>query len=172
MVPPWSGSSPPSSRRWTSGPGRRRVILSSPQDIIEDAERLAGRKWIAWLAGEPDGRAAIRITPAAATPAGPKSTITIAEAGYYLGSPAWSPNGRWLYYLSEKNGRCSIFARELDPRTKVPAGDERQLFASTESRLMLNFPKGNGKIGVAADRIIFEATGMTGNIYLARPKKR
>jgi len=25
---------------------------------------------------------------------------------------------------------------------------------------------------VAADRIVFEAAGMTGNIYLARPKKR
>lgn len=152
--------------------GEKKVILSSPRDIIEDAGVSPDGQWIAWLAGEPDGRAAIRISPAAATPAGPKSTITIAEADYYIGQPAWSPNGRWLYYLSEKSGRCAIFARELDPRTKVPVGDERQLFASTESRLMLNFPKGNGKIGVAADRIIFEATGMTGNIFRARPKKR
>ena len=37
---------------------------------------------------------------------------------------------------------------------------------------MLNFPKGNGAIGVAKDRIIFEATAITGNIYLAKPKKR
>ena len=62
--------------------------------------------------------------------------------------------------------------RELDPGTKAPVGEEREVFASTESRLNLNFPKGNGTIGVAADRIIFEATSMIGNIYLAKPKKR
>ena len=152
--------------------GERTVVLSSPQDIIEDACLSPDGNWIAWLAGEPDGRAAIRISPATTRPAGSQDTITIAEADHYLGPPAWSPNGRWLYYLSEKDGRCAIFARELDPRTKAPVGDGRLVFASTESRLWLNFPKGNGKIGVAADRIIFEATAMIGNIYRAKPKKR
>ena len=152
--------------------GEKEVILSSPPDIVEDACVSPDGQWIAWLAGEPDGRAAIRISSAATRTAGARNTITIAEADYYLGQPAWSPNGRWLYYLSEKSGRCAIFVRELDPRTKVPVGDERRLFPSTESRLWLNFPKGNGKIGVAADRIIFEATGMIGNIYRAKPKKR
>jgi hypothetical protein len=36
---------------------------------------------------------------------------------------------------------------------------------------MLNFPKGNGSIGVAKDRIVFEATAMSGNIFQAKPKK-
>ena len=103
---------------------------------------------------------------------GVQDTITVAEADHFLGRPDWSPNGRWFYYLSEKNGRCSIFARQLDPRTQLPIGEEREVFVSTESRIMLNFPKGNGAMGVAADRIIFEATSMTGNIYLAKPKKR
>jgi serine/threonine protein kinase len=152
--------------------GERKVILSSPQDIIEDAGVSPDGKWIAWLAAEPDGRAAIRISPAGPPQPGTQSTITVAEADYFLGQPGWSPNGRWLYYLSEKNGRCSLFALELDPRTKVPVGEEREVFVSTESRLMLNFPKGNGAIAVAADRIVFEATAMTGNIYLAKPKKR
>ena len=152
--------------------GARKVVLASPQDIIEDAGVSPDGKWIAWLAGEPDGQAAIRISPVAGPRDGAQNTITIAEADYYLGKPDWSPNGRWLYYLSEKNGRCSIFARQLDPRTQVPVGEEREVFESTESRLMLNFPKGNGALSVAADRIIFEATGMTGNIYLAKPKKR
>ena len=152
--------------------GERRVILSSPQDIIEDASVSPDGKWIAWLAGRPDGRAAVRISPVERGPGEGESAITVAEADYYLGRPDWSPNGRWIYYLSEKNGRCSIFARPLDPRTKIPAGEEREVFASMESRLNLNFPKGNGTLAVAADRIVFEASAMIGNIYLAKPKKR
>jgi len=150
----------------------RTSVLSSGEDVIEDASLSPDGKWLAWLAGEPDGRVAIRITPFEARQGRPPRTITVAEAGYYLGSPAWSPNGRFLYYLSEKNGGCSLFVRELDPRTKEPAGDERKIDMSPERPLNLNFPKGNGAIGVAADRIVFEATDMIGNIYLAKPKKR
>jgi len=88
------------------------------------------------------------------------------------GSELPSPLGLGAVRLSEKNGRASIFVRQLDPLTKEPVGAEREVFASTGNRLNLNFPKGNGMIGVAADRIVFEATAMTGNIYLARPKQR
>jgi serine/threonine protein kinase/Tol biopolymer transport system component len=152
--------------------GEKKVILSSAQDILEDASLSPDGKWIAWLAGEQDGRAAVRISPVEGAPDGVRATITVAEADHYLGQPDWAPNGKWLYYLSQKNGRCSIFARPLDPRTCVPIGEEREVFTSTESRLWLNFPYGNGAIAVAADKIVFEATAMTGNINVAKPKKR
>ena len=153
------------------GTGQRSVAMSSGKDIVEDAALSPDAKWLAWLAGEPDGRAAIRIVPFEGRRASSKAPVSVVEADHYLGSPAWSPNGRWLYYLSEKNGRCSLFVRELDLRTKNPIGEEREVFTSVESRLMLNFPKGNGSIGVAKDRIVFEGTTMTGNIYVAMPKK-
>jgi eukaryotic-like serine/threonine-protein kinase len=152
--------------------GAKKVVLASPEDAIADASLSPDGKWIAWLAARPDGRAAIRISPAEPLPSGEKDTITVADADHFLGKPDWSPNGRWLYYLSEKNGRCSIFVRELDPRTKRPFGEEREVFASTKSRLSMNYPKGNAAIGVAVDRIVFEASSMIGNIYLAKPKKR
>ena len=154
------------------GTGARQVILSSASDIIEDAGLSPDGRWIGWLAGEPDGRAAIRISPVEPRPERARGPITIAESDRYLSQPAWSPNGRWLYYLSEKSGRAALFAQELDLRTQVPVGPEREIFASTESRLWLNFPRGNGAISVAGDRIVFEATRMTGNIFLAKPKTR
>jgi serine/threonine protein kinase len=152
--------------------GKRTVVLSSGQDIVQAACLSPDGKWIAWLAGEPDGRAAIRINPAETPPGGGGETITVAEAGDYLGSPAWSPNARYLYYLSEKHGRCALFVRELDPRTRRPVTEERLVFVPQESRLMMNLPKGNAAISVAVDRIIFTATEVAGNIYVAKPKKR
>ncbi|MBP1659662.1 MAG: serine/threonine protein kinase, partial [Candidatus Aminicenantes bacterium] len=143
--------------------GERRVVLSSPRDVIEDAGLSPDGKWIAWLAGEPDGRAAVRISLVDAPQSGAGDAIPVAGSDHYLGLPAWSPNGRWLYYLSEKMGPCSIMARELDPQTKRPVGEEREVFAPATSRLWLNFPKGNGAISVAADKIVFEASTMTGN---------
>ncbi len=152
--------------------GERKVALSSARGTIEDAVVSPDGAWIAWQSGEPDGRAAIRISPLAGGGAGSHAPISVAEADYYLGAPAWSPNGRWLYYLSDKSGRTSVFARPLDPRTKGPAGEEREVFSPLENRLALNFPAGNGALGVAEDRIVFEGTVMTGNISVAKPNKR
>jgi hypothetical protein len=152
--------------------GARRVVLSAPGERILDASLFRDGRWIAWQAGEADGRVAIRITKVEGPGDGTRQAVTIAEADHYLASPGWSPDSRWLYYLSERNGRCSIMAREIDPRTRAPMGEEREVFAPTENRLWLNYPKGNGGISVAADRIVFEGTFMTGNIYLATPRVR
>ncbi len=152
--------------------GEKTTILISGQDSIDDAKLSPDGEWVAWLAGEPDGRVAVRIGPAGSPDAGNRETITVAEAAYHLRSPAWSPNGRWLYYLSEKSGSCVIIAQELDPRTKEPVGKEREVFSSPESRFRLNFPQGIGTIAVAADRIIFTVTEGKGNVYVAKPKSR
>ncbi|MBN2266353.1 MAG: protein kinase [Candidatus Aminicenantes bacterium] len=152
--------------------GERTVVLSSPQETIGDASLSPDGRWIAWLGGAQDGRAAVRITPVDGPEDGTRDAVTVAEASYFLGAPDWSPNGRRLYYLSEKHGRCSLMARELDPRTMRPLADEREVLTTTASRLWLNYPKGNGAIAVAADRVLIEGAVMTGNIYLANPKGR
>jgi WD40 repeat protein len=151
--------------------GETRTLLAPRGEGILNLSLAPDGKWLAWLGSMPDGRVALRISPVDGPPDDARETITLAEADYYLASPAWSPNGRWLYYLSEKNGRCSLFVRALDPRTKKPVGEEREIYVSPESRFMLNFPKGYGVIGVAADRIIFSVTELSGNIFMAKPKK-
>jgi len=144
-------------------------LLTVSDERLFDIALSPDGTWLAARLGGPDGRAAIRLFPIDG-PAGAK--VTVVESDRYLSSPAWSPNGRWLYYLSERTGRTTLMARELDPGTKAPVGPEREAFASARANLMLNFPKGNGAIAVAADRILFTATEAKGNIYLAAPKKR
>ena len=120
--------------------GEKRVILSSPRDIVEDASLSPDGRWIAWLAGEPDGRAAVRISPVDTAPNEASRDDHGRRSRLLSRSPDWSPNGRWLYYLSEKNGRCSIFARELDPRTKVPVGEEREILEIDGEPALAEFP--------------------------------
>jgi len=150
--------------------GEASPLLVLHGERILDSSLDADGKRIAWLAGKPDGRVALLISPIDGLPGDAREADTLAEADYYLGSPVWSPNGRWLFYLSEKHGRTTLAARELDPMTKRPVGEEREVYISPESRFMLNYPMGNGRIGVAADRIIFTVTEVQGNIYMATPK--
>ena len=152
--------------------GESSPLLDSGGVTIGKTSLSPDGRWLAWLGGGPDGRVALRVAPIDGPPGDEREQVTLAEADYYLGSPAWSPNGRWLYYLSERAGRTKLMARELDPLTKRPLAEEREVYVSQNARFMLNFPKGNGAIAVAADRILFSVTEGMGNIYLATPRKR
>jgi len=57
------------------------------------------------------------------------------------------------------------------PSPKPPVGGERVIPLGLDSRLRLTFPRGNGAVVVASDRIVFTAIEMLGNIYLVRPLK-
>jgi len=149
--------------------GARTLVLATGRDVIRDASLSTDGAWIAWLAVIPEGTAAIRVSPVGSTADGAPRAVTIVEGDHYLGAPAWSPNGRWLYYLSEAGDRCTLVARELDPATKAPVGREREIALGLNDRLRLNFPRGIGTVAVAADRIVFEATEARGNIYLIKP---
>jgi len=152
--------------------GETSLLLDSGRETIGKTSLSPDGTWLAWLGGGPDGRVALRVSPIDGSQGDGRQTVTLAEADYYLGAPDWSPNGRWLYYLSESGGRASIRARELDPRTGQPVAPEREVYVSQHSRFNLNFPRGNGSIAVAADRILFSVTEGAGNICLAKPRKR
>lgn len=152
--------------------GEKSPVLAVEKGSISDASLSPDGKWISCLTGEPDGRVTIWISPIGGTSVAGKQKILITEDDRYITRPEWSANGSYIYFLSEKNDRWTIFAQELDPRTKEPIEEAREVYFSPDSKFHLNFPIGNGMIGVAADKIIFKVTEMTGNIFLAKPKSR
>jgi serine/threonine protein kinase len=152
--------------------GERSPVFAVEKGSISEACLSPDGKWLSYLIAEPDGRAAIWITSIDEVGVPGKQAILITEDDRYLSRPEWSPNGRYLYFLSEQNSHWGIHAQELDPLTMEPVGEAREVYFSPETRLHLNFPLGNGKIGVAEDKIIFHTCEMASNIYLARPKSR
>jgi Tol biopolymer transport system component len=152
--------------------GQKSPILAVEKGSISDASLSPDGAWISYLTGEPDGRAVIWISPINGPSVSGKQKILITEDHRYISPPEWSPNGCYIYFLSKKNDRCAIYAQKLDPRTKEPVEEASEAYFSPESRFHLNFPIGQGTIGVAKDKIIFHVSEMTGNIFLARPKSK
>ncbi|MDH4271836.1 MAG: serine/threonine-protein kinase, partial [Candidatus Aminicenantes bacterium] len=152
--------------------GEKSLLLEAGAGRISEPELSPDDRWVSVVLGRPDGRAALYVASLARIPAAEKDWILLFDEGHYLGSPAWSPNGNELYYLSEREGFCCIWALTLDPRSKKPAGETRIIYRPRESRFMMNFPRGNGALAVASDKVVFWAAEATGNIFMATPKKK
>ncbi len=152
--------------------GEKTLLLETSEGRIREPSLAPGDRWLAFVAGKPDGRAAMYIAPLAESPAPERDWILLFEEEHYLGSPAWSPNGNLLYYLSERDGPCSIWAQRLDPGSKKAEGETELVYRTSQSRFMLNFPPGNGTVSVGKDKLALWMGETTGNIYMATPKKK
>ena len=147
-------------------------LLALPAGFLNDGSLSADNRWAVIRTGLPDGRVAISVVPIGAGQASAQDVIPLIQSDHYLSNPRWSPNGRYVYYLSEKSGRCGLYAQKFDPQAKKPLGDAQAVFFSRGERINLNFPKGGGFIDVAADKIVFTVDEIMGNIFLVTPIAR
>jgi Tol biopolymer transport system component len=158
--------------RLNTSTGERVTLLESSSGLVKEAAVSPDGRWISFVEGKPDGRAAIQVARLSESRTPEDEWITLFEEDHYLGSPAWSPDGNRLYYLSERDGYCCVWTQKLEPETKRPEGDTEGVFHVHGGNQQMNMPPGNGRVAVAADKlVIWMATG-SANIYMATPKNK
>jgi hypothetical protein len=84
---------------------------------------------------------------------------------------AWAPDGRRVYFLSDRDGFRCIWAQNLDADSKRPVGEPFAIYHSHSARFALTNFVQQGFISLAAalDRVFFAAPEVTGNIWMLEP---
>lgn len=119
-----------------------------------------GRR-LAFTQARPGGSAALFEADVAHHPSPPSSWTLIAEDRRLLGSPAWSPDGRFLYYVSQRDGSPCVWVQPVAP--------DGQLAGAATTALHLH--SGNGvwgrqtRVGVTPDRLFVLATAVKGDVW-------
>jgi Tol biopolymer transport system component len=94
-------------------------ILAKDEDRNLYAARVSpNNAWTSFLALRIDRPSMVYVMPSGG---GPWTAIT--DGTSHDDKPRWSPNGRIVYFLSNRSGRWNVWARRFDPNAGQPVGD-------------------------------------------------
>ena len=149
-----------------AGLARRRLDGGAETPLVtgpvlgETALSVDGRR-VAFTQARPDGTAALYLADVSRPPSPPSSWTLVAEDRRLLGSPAWSPDGRLLYYVSQRDGSPCVWVQPLAPDGRLAGA----------AAVALHLHSGNGvrgdrtRVGVTADRLFVLATAVKGDVW-------
>ena len=81
--------------------------------------------------------------------------------------PRWSPDGKLLYFLSERDGFRCFWAQPLNPTSKHPVGTPFPVHHFHSARFSIRMQE-TGTVGfsIARDKIVFSMGETIGNIWM------
>lgn len=144
-----------------------RVFLERPnEDLYEFALSPDGR-WVVFKA-ETAGRSRTYVAAFSGDEGPAEDTwIPITDGSTLDTANHWSPDGRWIYAFSNRDGFRCVWAYPVDPNTKKPAGPPVPVFHAHGARLSLrNANNVSQSLSVARDKIVFNQGEITGNIWM------
>jgi Tol biopolymer transport system component len=94
-------------------------------------------------------------------PAGGGETVQLTDHPGFDGQPAWSRDGRSIYFVSGRSGSWNIWKLAINPDSGIPAGNPEQVTFFRDARIM--YPRVTGR----GDRIAFCLDKNKNSIHVA-----
>jgi eukaryotic-like serine/threonine-protein kinase len=101
----------PKSSLWIINVASHHAVQIYAGDAVQPSWSPTGKRIAFWRAGEATGRDVWTI---AADGSSPKPVMEDAPLDW---CPRWSPDGKWLYFLSDRSGAMNLWRAPVDPST-------------------------------------------------------
>jgi Tol biopolymer transport system component len=140
-----------------------KLLTSHPEQNIDQARFSPDNRWISFIAAQAleAGRSTIY-----AIPAGGGAWVRITEGKYFDDKPRWSPDGRKLYFISNRTGFFNVWSIGIDPTTAQPVGEPVRL-TSYESPAQMILPDVRiMEMALSQNRLILPIMEVSGGIWV------
>lgn len=146
-----------------------RIIASPPDENLYQARYAPDERWISFCAAKitDAGVSSIFVIP----PTG-GARIPITEGKFFDDKPRWSPDGRTLYFISNRTGFFNVWGIRFDPATGHPASAPFRVTAFDNPNQMILDDIRFMEIALAADRLILPIMEVSGGIWVLENVER
>lgn len=145
---------------------QRTPLLNHPAYSLWNPSFSPDDRWVCFSATVRGG-ARIFVAPFRNAGPVPESEWIAVTDGRWDDKPRWSPDGNILYFLSERDGFRCLWAQRLDARKRPVGAAIPVLHGHQARRSLANIGIGDLGISVARDRIVFNMSERTGNLWMA-----
>ncbi|MFN7934700.1 MAG: hypothetical protein U0R19_15325 [Bryobacteraceae bacterium] len=151
---------------------QRTVLMRHPKLnlSIADARLSPDGKWIVFPVPFAPHRSRLALAPVTGKVIDNESQWTyLLPEDYNSAQPEWSPNGKWIYYLSDQSGTLAVWALPMNAEGQ-PAGQSKRILDLTGPRLSINElrPRDIG-LSIAADKLALAVAEYSGTLWSVRP---
>jgi Tol biopolymer transport system component len=140
-----------------------RVIASSPNENLYQGRFSPNQRWVSFIAANAINAGISNINIVSAQGG---EWIRISEGKYFDDKPRWSPDGRTLYFISNRTGFFNVWGLHIDPATAHPQGEPFRVtrFENPSQMIMTNVR--NMDMALTAKQLMLPITEMSGGIWI------
>ncbi|MEO7890286.1 MAG: hypothetical protein ABIW19_09815 [Vicinamibacterales bacterium] len=137
-----------------------RVFAADPSRDLFGIRVSPDGRWVTVSSSEDARSSAISIIPATGG-----KWISLTRADYYDTKPRWAPDGRAVYFMSNRGGSWNVWKQGFDSGHGRPVGEATQVssFGTAGQRIQY---QSQIQFAVSGDRVIVPVTEMSGAVWI------
>lgn len=120
------------------------------------------QRWISFVAIDVKGSTTSRVYVA---PVSGGAWVPVSDGRSFDDKPRWAPDGRSIYFVSDRDGYLNVVGRRFDPAAGVPVGDTFPVTSFNNSRRGLPSNIAQAEFAVARHRLFLPLTETEADIW-------
>lgn len=161
-------SMPAAERQDTRAAGVR-VLFSQPHKNLYVPRFSPDQRWVSFVAVDANGATTSQVYVA---PVSGGAWIPITDGRAFDDKPRWSPDGRTLYFVSDRGGYLNLSGRRVDPADGTPIGDVFPVTAFDSPRRALPSNISEIEFAISRNRLFLPLAETEANIWVLDPVDR
>jgi len=139
------------------------VIASHPEENLYQAHFSPDNRWLSFISTKAFGAG---ISTIYVVPASGGEWRRITEGKYFDDKPRWSPDGRKLYFISNRTGFFNVWGIGFDPATGATMGEPFRVTAFENPGQMILTDVRIMEMVLSSNRLILPIMEVSGGIWV------